>query len=424
MSPINDIKIAISPAKFKAIERSFRRHFDIALEMSDAEGTRIPKMCSDDCAPQFCRMINQDDAGSQRCRHFRLRSLKIAFETGQPYICICHAGIVLVCVPVMEKETPLGGFFFGKCLWEKVDTTMTGDLFKHLQGLNLDVEKIISAAKRLQIIKARTIHEAAEFLFVLIYEISQLDPRVIQWRKTRTRQQSEISSFIHQSKDMNLTKTYPYEMERELISKVKIGDRTGAVKILNTFLGTIMFHYPGDTTVLKARLVELLGVLSRAAVEGGVDVDIMLEKNLTYINKVLNVDRQDDICLWISSALNDFIESVYALSAAQKNLKLKPVINFIEANFDRSVTLADMAKVAHLSVSRFAHLFKEQMKMTPIDYLTKARIRYAKDRLISTEDNCTEISFDCGYNNQSYFNRIFKQQTKMTPLQFRKQNKR
>ena len=160
-------------------------------------------------------------------------------------------------------------------------------------------------------------------------------------------------------------------MEQELIGKVKIGDRTGARKILNTLLGKIMFNHPGQVNILKARLVELLGVLSRAAVEGGVDVDLMLEKNMNYLNKVIHVDEQEDICVWISNALNDFIESVYIANKSRKVHKLKSVIDFIEVNFDQPITLTNLAKISHLSVSRFAHLFKEQMNITPIDYLKR-----------------------------------------------------
>ena len=159
-------------------------------------------------------------------------------------------------------------------------------------------------------------------------------------------------------------------------------------------------------------------------INGGVDVDLMLEKNMNYLTKVIHVDKQEDICVWISNALNDFIESVYIANKSQKKYKLKPVIDYIESNFDQPITLTCLAKIAHLSVSRFAHLFKEQINITPIDYLTKVRIDNAKDQLLSTDDNCTKVSFDNGYNNQSYFNRIFKEQVGMTPLQFRKTNQR
>ncbi|MHC4158826.1 MAG: helix-turn-helix transcriptional regulator, partial [Planctomycetota bacterium] len=53
------------------------------------------------------------------------------------------------------------------------------------------------------------------------------------------------------------------------------------------------------------------------------------------------------------------------------------------------------------------------------DYLTGVRIERAKELLLATEQSCTEICFQVGYNNQSYFTRTFKRLVGMTPLQFR-----
>ncbi|HOK94833.1 MAG TPA: helix-turn-helix transcriptional regulator, partial [Anaerohalosphaeraceae bacterium] len=84
----------------------------------------------------------------------------------------------------------------------------------------------------------------------------------------------------------------------------------------------------------------------------------------------------------------------------------------------------DIAKSAHLSVSRLAHLFREQMGVTIVDYLTSIRIQHAKRLLLTSENNCTRICYEVGYNNQSYFTRVFKQLVGMTPREFRRQNKR
>ena len=103
------------------------------------------------------------------------------------------------------------------------------------------------------------------------------------------------------------------------MGKVKIGDRTGAKEILNSILGTILFKTIAETGILKARLLELLSILSRSAVEGGVNIDIMLEKNLMYVNKVMHIDNQEDLCAWISRALDEFIE-LDEIIAATKGL--------------------------------------------------------------------------------------------------------
>ncbi|HOV77100.1 MAG TPA: AraC family transcriptional regulator, partial [Sedimentisphaerales bacterium] len=169
---------------------------------------------------------------------------------------------------------------------------------------------------------------------------------------------------------------------------------------------------------------ELLTVLSRAAVEGGVDVHTMLEKNLAYVNKAMEIDTQEDLCAWISAALNEFLELVYSSRDARKMTQIRPAIEYIDAHFDQAITLAQIARASHLSVSRLAHLFKEQMGVTVIDYVTSVRIERAKALLLDTDRSCTEIGFLAGYNNPSYFTRTFRRFTGMTPRQFRAQNRR
>jgi len=170
--------------------------------------------------------------------------------------------------------------------------------------------------------------------------------------------------------------------------------------------------------------VELLSILSRSASESGVDPDTLLEKNLNYINRVITLETQEDICVWISQALNDFIDSVYELQKVQKYTRLKPAIEYLQKNYKNKILLKDIAKATHISVSRLCHLFKEQLNATVFDYLINLRINQVKYLLLSTDMSCIKICFDSGFTNLSYFNRTFKQRAGMTPIQFRNQNKR
>jgi len=410
--------------KFEEIERVFRKHFHLGLETRSIHGRDIERMCSADCHPAFCKLVQGNAVGLRRCNTERRRSLGIAIETGQSYITICHAGIVLVCVPVMDRDDALGGMFLGKCLWEPVTPILVADVRKRLEDIGVGSGELWAAISELPVIPGRTIHNAAEFLFDLLYEVGGFDPRVIRWRRERSEQQSQIGEFIQERKKLGTEWQYPLESERELLGKVKIGDRTGAKEILNSILGTVLFRNIGDLGILKARLLELLSILSRAAVEGGVSIDVLLEKNLAYVNKVMQIHNQEDLCAWISTALNEFIELVYSSQDAKKVTQIRPAINYIDANYDKPITLAEIAKVSHLSVSRLAHVFKEQMGITIIDYVTSVRIERAKQLLLATDQNCTEICFEVGYNNQSYFTRTFKGLVGMTPRQFRTMNQR
>jgi two-component system response regulator YesN len=421
MSSLNDY---VSQKHFDKIQRKFTKRFPLSIETIRTNGAAVRGMCSDECQPEFCKIVKSSKIGAERCKQEKIRNLKLATETGQPYMSFCHAGIFLVCVPIMDHGTPLGGMFFGKCLWKKIDELFEDELKKHLKGMRYDFDKLAQAAEKLPILSGKNIQDAAEFLYVLVYEIANLDPQSIEWKQLISRQQSEISQAIQQSKNIGNNKIYQYEDERELIAKVRIGDKVGAREILNSLLGNIMFRNPGDTGVLKARLIELLSFLNRAAVEGGVDIDFMLKKNVDYLTKVIALESQEDICAWVSYALNDFTESVYACQDSKKITQVRPAIDYIEANYRDQISLEEVAKAAHLSASRLAHLFKEQIGMTIIDYLTDVRIKHAKRLLLATNKNCTEICFESGYNNQSYFIRIFKAAVGLTPLQFRQSNRR
>ena len=91
---------------------------------------------------------------------------------------------------------------------------------------------------------------------------------------------------------------------------------------------------------------------------------------------------------------------------------------FIRANYQRDITLQDMAREANLSETYFGNIFKKIMGKSPIDYLTSTRINHAKRLLIETDYNITEISSLVGYEDSHYFSYIFKQKEGITPSEF------
>ncbi len=96
---------------------------------------------------------------------------------------------------------------------------------------------------------------------------------------------------------------------------------------------------------------------------------------------------------------------------------------FIEENYNRNISLEEIAKSASLSPYYFHSLFKKIYGVSPLDYLTEVRIANAKHQLLSTELSVTEVAFNCGFNSQPYFNYTFKKMVGETPLKFRVNNK-
>ena len=98
---------------------------------------------------------------------------------------------------------------------------------------------------------------------------------------------------------------------------------------------------------------------------------------------------------------------------------LSEVVEYIHAHYSENITTDDLAKVVGLSTSQLNRKFKETLSDSPISYLLKIRIEKATERLLKTDDSITEISFTCGFNNQTYFNRQFKKINGLSPRDYR-----
>ncbi len=98
---------------------------------------------------------------------------------------------------------------------------------------------------------------------------------------------------------------------------------------------------------------------------------------------------------------------------------VKLAINHIHAHYKEKLLISSLAQEVNLSTEYFCRLFKQYTSKTPIEYLNHYRIEQAAKRLIETTDSITDICFDCGFENTSYFIRKFKAQKLTTPKQFR-----
>jgi AraC-like DNA-binding protein len=104
----------------------------------------------------------------------------------------------------------------------------------------------------------------------------------------------------------------------------------------------------------------------------------------------------------------------------KEQLRLKVVYKFIETNYQRTISIDEIAKLTHLSNAAFCRYFKKMTRLTFTEFLNQYRIEQAK-LLLKSDKNVTEASFECGFESLSYFNRIFKKVVGINPMQFKKQ---
>ena len=103
--------------------------------------------------------------------------------------------------------------------------------------------------------------------------------------------------------------------------------------------------------------------------------------------------------------------------------RLRQVLDYMREYSDRDLSVAELATVAQVSSSHFAHLFRETMGMAPHQYLIACRIEQAKRFLLTEDLPLHELAFRCGFADQSHLTRHFRRIMGATPGTFRKDSR-
>jgi AraC family transcriptional regulator of arabinose operon len=99
--------------------------------------------------------------------------------------------------------------------------------------------------------------------------------------------------------------------------------------------------------------------------------------------------------------------------------RVSDAIAYLCQNMASPITLDDLAAAVHLSTSRLSHLFREQVGITPIQYLESQRIERARQMLEQTSMPIGQIARQVGYESPFYFSLRFKKRTGSSPRAYR-----
>lgn len=101
-------------------------------------------------------------------------------------------------------------------------------------------------------------------------------------------------------------------------------------------------------------------------------------------------------------------------------LKLRRVIDFIEANLQESIGLDDLARAAGLSANHFLRVFKLATGETPYHFLRARRLERARALLTEQTMPLAELALECGFANQAHFTAAFSRELGISPGRYRR----
>lgn len=102
-----------------------------------------------------------------------------------------------------------------------------------------------------------------------------------------------------------------------------------------------------------------------------------------------------------------------------RRAQLQVMMQFIHANFNRQITLQEIAKSVHISESGALQLFRQGIHLSPVAYLIQYRLKRAADLLASTNKTVAAIAYESGFSDAGYFCRTFRKFYHQTAMEYR-----
>ncbi len=381
-------------------------------------GTRIPDICS------FCASVTGRKPLSEQCRKTHQYGSYQAERFGGKYIYFCSLSLMFWVSPVFEDGLKKGALVAGPVFaYEPKDFSLKGNNIENilspeqLKDFNCKLDK-------LQFVSSDRITSLAELLFITSRYLSQIVPEDEAICEDEILdQQFRISEYVRYIEtmegDIKENHKYPMEKERVLLKQIARADSRGARETLNEILGSVFFQSDKNFEVVKSRILELIVLLSRAALEGGADVEQIFGMNYKYINKIHSFSTVDELAFWLSKIITRFTDLVFNLKSIKHADIIYKAINYINDNFTKKITLEDVAGAVYLSPAYFSKVFKEQTGSSYTQYLNRLRIEESKTLLRNSTIPLVDIAGMVGYEDQSYFSKVFKKVTGSTPGKYR-----
>lgn len=149
---------------------------------------------------------------------------------------------------------------------------------------------------------------------------------------------------------------------------------------------------------------------------------IRREKLIDTVERALQIGEERSRATLLARMMDrKLLEAAGELNSVAE--PVKEALRYVEEHLEQGLGLRDAAQHVHLNPSYFSVLFKEQMGMTFIEYVTRLRIQKAKELLLQTKLPVGEIAERVGYQTTKYFNKVFKEYEGHSPGSYRNEVK-
>lgn len=217
---------------------------------------------------------------------------------------------------------------------------------------------------------------------------------------------------------------YPEELEEKLIQNISCGDSAKAEMILEDIFEAVLRQRYIHKPHLQFFAMQLLNALMRLILE------LELPEEKIFINEgdfgmmcsiLMKVQNESELRRIFKEIISRFCRCVAEKRTNASNIKVKEIIDYIDKNYHRAISVDSIADEVGLNRCYAGRLFRQYSSLSMVDYINQVRINKAVELLNQTDMKVFEIAERVGFNNTHYFIKMFKKLMNMTPGQYKEQ---
>jgi len=393
----------------------------LAVTIIDTKGQALFESEGYAGAAAFVRMMEDAYGLAGQCTYAKLYAGYQSVCFDGRYIFYDPMGLVYFVAPLMEQGVHVSSVISGPLIMTERAEYFEIDVQDRFHPDAAFSRQLRAALSAVPVVIPKRVYAMAEQQFVCAAFCSGGLPLVHQ-KQEMQRMQSYLHTYISDAKDDMANRLYPIKKEEELLSSISRGDVFLARALLNEILGHIFFHSGQDLEVIRSRVIELIVLLSRAAVKGGASAETIFAMNYDYFQEIEGMHTVEDLTYWLSQVMNKFTGTIFSFANAKHADVLYRAVMYIKTNYMKKLTLEDVAGHVFLSPAYLSKIFKDETGCNFNTYLNTIRIEESKRLLPDNSIELVDISSMVGYEDQSYFSKVFKKLVGLSPGKFRQAN--
>ncbi|WP_408070868.1 helix-turn-helix transcriptional regulator [Butyrivibrio sp. JL13D10] len=171
---------------------------------------------------------------------------------------------------------------------------------------------------------------------------------------------------------------------------------------------------------LKYHFVVSVALITRICTEKGMEMERAFRLSDFYIQQLDDIRSIDELCELHARMVMDYTVRMTDLRQnANLSRTTNECLNYIYAHVIDRITIEDLADYLKTSTSHISRLFKEELGISPSDYIRNVKLDKAKNLLRFSDYPIIDISNYLSFSSQSHFSKLFFEETGMTPKKYR-----